>query len=500
VKTIKIFFLILFPSLLFGQGITLMKTISDSDYPEITWHTSIKIDTTAFQVYRAKVDNNQFNEIHTIHFANKTEGDDTLMFTVIDTSLLQKGLYIYYIEAVSNGNPVKSEKAYGHNFGILPRPQLAFFKSTPLDDRKAVKLDWKLNFKQTVSSLELFRSKNYDTGYIKITDLGPEMETFTDITPLANEAWFYYMVIHDYFGNQIPGVRIPAFATFAEKPIRPQNINGHFKNDTLHLNWANTGKNIIGYRVYRSINNKPFRLITEMVQELKGEVEFSDLSVELQKALNVNYYVRNVSDGFIESNSSDTLYFYLPEHGKILPPTELDQITDNDGNLKLLWKPSLESHTQAFNVYLVNPNMDTSRLNNTPLRQNFFVDTVYRTEGKYKYEIESIGIANKASQKRISTTVYRYKPQIHVIIDLKKRKDGLEISWKRALNKHVAKILLYKKYGNNKAVLKKSFSNEEDIVYLDTKVSRGNTYLYKLKAVMDNGDEIIINDGVEMNW
>ena len=499
-KTIKIFFLLLFPTFLFGQGITLQKAVSDSDYPEITWQTSLTIDTTAFQVFRAGAGNKQFVEIHTIHFADKAEGNDTMVFTIFDTTLVEKGLYMYYIEAVSKGNPVKSETAYGHNYGMLPRPQLAYFKATPLTDRKAVRLHWKLNFNQTVSSMELFRSKNYDTGYIKITDLAPDMESYSDVVPMANEPWFYFMVIHDYFGNQIPGVRTPAFATFAEKPIRPQNISGNFNNDTLQLHWANTGKNIIGYRVYRSLNNKAFRLMGDMVQSLNEKEAFTDAGPELKKAVNLGYYVRNVSDGFVESNSSDTLYFYLAGHEKLLPPNDMDIVTDNNGNIKLFWKPSEEGFVQAFNLYLVNPNGDTLLLNNTPIEQNYFVDTVYRTEGKYQYEIEGIGYGGKVSAQKTRRAVHRYKPRIHVLLDLKKRKDGIEISWKKPLNKHITRLMLYKKTGNTKAVLKKSFSNQEDIDYLDTQVSRGNFYLYQLMAKMENGDELLINDGVEINW
>ncbi len=499
-KTINIFFLFLFPSLLFGQGITLKKSISDSDYPKISWQTSINIDTTAFRVFRAKVEHDMFVEIHTIHFVSKPNGKDTMTFTVFDTTLLQKGLYMYYIKAISNNKQVKSEIAYGHNYGLLPRPQLAFFKSTPLDDRKAVKLDWKLNFDQTTSSMELFRSKAYDTGYIKITDLGPDMETFTDVIPLANEPWFYFMLIHDYFGNQIPGTRIPAFATFAEKPIRPQNIIGHFHNDTLFINWKNTGKNIIGHRVYRSIGNKEFRLLNGMAPSLSENTVFADTSPELKNATTLRYYVRNVSDGFIESNSSDTLHFHIPEHETIPPPKEMDIITVKNGNVKLFWLPPGEGFVQAFNVYLIDPKGDTSLLNNAPVTQNHFADTIYRTEGKYHYEVESIGFAGKVSKQRNRKTIHRYKPQVHVILDLKKRKDGIEISWKRPLDKHISEMLLYKKHGEAQAVVKKSFSNKEDINYLDTKVSRGNTYLYKLMAVMENGDEITVNDGVEINW
>ena len=60
--------------------------------------------------------------------------------------------------------------------------------------------------------------------------------------------------------------------------------------------------------------------------------------------------------------------------------------------------------------------------------------------------------------------------------------------------------MLYKKYGQNKPVLKKIFPSNEDIIYLDIEVSRGINYLYFLTAKMKNGEEIPINNGVEIIW
>jgi hypothetical protein len=61
-------------------------------------------------------------------------------------------------------------------------------------------------------------------------------------------------------------------------------------------------------------------------------------------------------------------------------------------------------------------------------------------------------------------------------------------------------LLLYKNRDQNPSVLKKSFTNEGDVVYLDTKVSSGSRYLYTLVAVMADQTEVFINDGVEIYW
>lgn len=500
IKNTILLYLFLLPTILFGQAVVLEESINDGNFPEITWVTTGNIDTTAFKIFRAGVAKNTFTQINTVHFAKVRNYSDTTAFVAIDTTLTKKGLYMYYIQIMRNKQTVKSETAHGHNFGLLLKPQLTTFKATPLEDRKAVRLDWTFNYHQTINSMSLYRSNSYDTGYVKVAELGTDMTFYEDVIPIANEPWFYYMVIHDYFGNQLPSVRIPAFATFAEKPFRPHNIHGEFKNDSIVLDWTNTGSNIIGYRVYRSISGKSFRLLNDMTGNLNNHAEFIDTNAIIKSATKLKYFVRNVSDGFLESNSSDTLSFYIPEHEKVLPPTELDFITKQNGNIKLLWTPSTEGLVLGYNVYLTTPEGRTQKLNSEMLMQNYFVDSVFRAEGKYLYSVESIGYANKISTRKINTTVHNYTPNIHVIVDLKKRIDGLEISWRQPLKNNITKLLLYKKSGQNASVLKKSFPNKKDVAYLDTKVSNGITYLYTLVAVMTDKSEIVLNDGVEIYW
>lgn len=499
-KTTYIICLFLFPSILFGQAIVLHKSINDSDFPEIIWRTTGNIDTLEFQVFRAGVNDGIFTPIHTIQFVESINTGDTIAFVVIDTTLTTKGLYLYYLQVMRNRQAVKSETAHGHNFGLLPKPQLTSFKATPLEDRKAVRLDWTFNYKETINSMSLYRSHSYDTGYVKVAELDADMAYFEDVIPVANEPWFYYMMVHDYFGNQLPGVRIPAFATFAEKPFRPHNIHGEFKNDSIVLDWTNPAKNSIGYRVYRSIEGKQFRLVNEMNQSVAEKEIFIDSSPEIKTATRLDYFVRNVSDGFLESRSSDTMSFYIPEHEKVLPPAELDFITEQNAHLKLLWTPPAEGRTLGYNVYMTTPQGRVQKLNKEVLRENHFVDSAFRAQGTYLYSIESVGYANRVSERRINTNVTHYPPKIHVIVDLKKRVDGLEVSWKKPLANKITKVLLYKKSDQDPPVLIKSYSSKEDVVYLDTKVSSGNTYLYSLVAVMADNSEVVLNDGVEIYW
>jgi len=499
-KYIYIVLLFVLPILLSGQNIILKKTISNSDYPEIYWQTISTSDTSEFQIFRKGVNEDELTEIYTIHYSYQLENTDTTEFVVIDTSLTKKGIYFYFIRAKIGNRKIQSETAVANNFGLLPKPQISSFKTSPVKDRKAIQLNWKLNFNETVSYMSLFRSNSYDSGYIKITDLSADAESYTDVVTKSNEAWYYFIIIYDYFGEQRPSVRVPAFATFTEKPIRPQNIIGKCSNDSIIIQWKNAGHNIIGYRVYRSLEDQTFQLINEMDENIKKDAFFVDASLQIKTATRAKYYVRNLSDGFAESSSSDTLSFYIAEHEPVLPPKELDFIDNNDGNVKLLWVPPTEGLVIGYNIYISENGENLTKLNSQIITQNYFVDSVYYSPGKYDYAVEGVGVNNRVSLNKIVTTVVHSLPNIHVILDLKKQKNGIQISWKHSANNQITKLRLYKKYGQNKSVLMKTFHNNEDVVYLDTKVTRGTNYLYLLIAEMKNKEKVEINEGVEIIW
>ncbi len=500
-KKFIIIFSILFPLITAGQNVVVKKAVSKSDFPKIVWFTTGNIDTAAVKIFRAPVKTKKFKTINTLNFYFSNENSDTTFFTVIDTTLTEKGLYLYYIEVMRNGKPQKSEIAFGHNYGLLPSPHFSEFKAIPLEDRKAVMLKWKLDNPQTVSSLTLFRSRSYEKDYIKITDLPADTNSFIDIIPLANEPWFYFMVIKDYFGNKSVSVRVPAFATFAEKPVRPQNIHGKFKNDTIFLDWKNVGGNIIGYRIYRSIDGSPFLLVNSMQNNITGKTIFADYGDHIKKAVKLKYFVKNVSDGFVESNSSDTVEFYIASHEPVLPPVRLDCFEENYGNVKLIWLPPQKGLVTGYNIYITNPDGEKIALNKTLITDNFFIDSTYRKAGKYLYEIESVGYKNKLSEHKTVATFYRYPPKIHVILNIVKKKEGFEISWKKILNPHVDKITLYKLDGKGaKAVALTTQPASKDVKVIDKDIQPNNTYLYKLIATMENGDTVVVNSGVEMMW
>jgi len=499
-KNLILYTILWFPMMLISQNIHVTQVDTDTNAPDITWTGKQPIDTLDFIVKRANFKSKVYKKIKTLHYVKSSKDSDSLAFHVIDTTLTKKAIYLYNIEAFVKGKKVHSEVAMAHNYGLLPPTKFISFKATPLKDRKAVKLIWQLNYTPTISSLTLYRSNKYDDGFKKIADLDPNQKSYIDVIPLANEPWFYYIEIHNFFGGKILSVRIPAFATFSEKPFPPQHVRYEIDHDSIVFNWQNVGNNIVGYRVYRSENNSTFHQIHNMVQSNQKQIIFKDFDEDVKNNTHLRYYIRNVSDGFVESNPTDTIDIYMPMHEKVYPPEQVDYIIDAQNNVKLLWVPSKKGKVFAYNVFLTMPDKKSIKLNDSLLIQNYYVDKKIRPKGKYVYAIEGVGFKNKLSQGKTPISINRYNPKVQIILDINKVKNALQISWKKPLGQPVRKIKLFKQVDNQKPILVKVYNVDKDGIFTDTNVKHGHNYLYFLKAVLINNVESRLTNDVEMYY
>ncbi len=470
-----------------------VRTVNNrSGRPDLCWQAASRPDTTAFRIFRAPVRDKRFTEIHTLHYTEPFPSGDSVMFHVIDTTLTAKGIYLYYIQAPYAGQTVTSATAMGHNLGLIPRPRLIRFKAEPLTDRKAVRLSWQLNYSPTVNILRLYRSKNYEDGYVRIAELNPSDTTYIDRVPKANEPWFYFIEILNYFGGTDRSVRLPAFATYKEKPFPPVDMNVTRENGTVTFQWRNVGDNVVGYHVYRSVNERPFRLMHEMIPVGTDEnIRFVDSSGAVRRAQRLRYYVRHVSDGFVESNITDTIDLYLPENQPVYPPPQADYVRGPGEHIKFLWMPDKRGLNLAFNLYLQTPADSIRKLNAEPLYTNAYeTDTYTWPEGRYVFWIEAVGINGKRSARQtpVTFTVMHQPPAIH--LDISRADEGFLIRFNMPAGYGLHSVVLYKQSGRNKPVRLANFSGEGPKEFYDKNVRPRQMYTYFLTAVSATGKEI----------
>jgi fibronectin type 3 domain-containing protein len=489
-------------SFLQGQTIKALQSENDSQYPRIQWYSTDRHDTLNFLVYRTDLKKVDFKPILPLQGTFKS--GDTTIYWIVDTTLTEKALYKYFISLPgSNDSVVRSEVLYGHNMGIMPPPQVVHFNAESAKDRKAIKLNWKLNYNFTVNTLSIYRSMNYDDGFELVAHVAGTTESYTDAVDVANEAYYYFFVIHDYFGYQRPSVRFHGISTFSEKPFPPQNFEIATINDQAKLTWTRLGNNITGYRIYRQIGDfGNFHPINKMFYTSGKEVSYVDSTISGLSNKVVKYYVVSVSDGFSESNPSDTLQIHVK--GEIIKsaPQECDYVTDSAGRVMLIWSSQeKDAEVSGYNVYRSAAGSDRIKLNGqlVPYDINYFTDETAARTGEYEYEIETVSITGMPSLTRASVKVYpRALPQ-NLILSLRKTGKGISIKGVPLNEPGIKEIVLYRQV--NAGVIKQLAKlSPNNINYTDTDVKAGDLISYTAEAVYDDGTRQIVNAGVVIRY
>jgi hypothetical protein len=347
--------------------------------------------------------------------------------------------------------------------------------------------------------MALFRSRDHENGYELIATLPAEAVTYTDNVERANEPWFYFLMIHDFFGYQLPSVRIHGISTFSEKPYPPQDFTAEHQGSAVQMNWRGVGNNIIGYRVYRRVNEAGrFAPVGEMIYSAGEIVSYSDTSISLPGILNLAYFSVSVSDGYLESNPTDTVFISLAGNQPVSPPAELDYAIDSAGRVMLLWTSMADNaRIKGYHVYRKEDGQKATQLNKEliPYSRNFFTDEGLNAYGTFTYEVASVSSTGQLSLLRTSVRADRPAPVLHLVVSAVQTDAGVVLSWKPLLRKELKKLSIYRKTGDEAAVLVASVNDAAGML-TDNKFKPGNIQIYYVVAQMNDGTTVSVNDGI----
>jgi len=494
-KSLLTIITIIFATASYSQQLKVYKSISNDARPRIIWYRQGK-DTLykQFDIFRANVKDKKYRKINTGHFV--LYRDNTVQYYVVDTTLTRKSIYAYYIKILTRkGDTLISPVAIAHNMGRLPKPHLTDFYAVRSGDKKAIELHWQLNYNFSVRTLSIFRSSYGNKDFKKIAELPGDATSYTDRVPLSNHNYYYFILIADFFGYEIPGAVLPASTLFKQKPTPPYRLKIEKTGDKIKLSWHNSDTNLSGYQVYRSVGERDFLPLHTMQSANKKYEEFTDENLHEIAGKRLRYYVVNYSDAYVPSEPSDTLQVFIPGDKNPLPPAEIHIIRQDEGHVKLIWTRPGDNRIQSYNIYL-----DDRKINRkpVPVYHNYW-ENIPVSEGKtYTFGVESVGYNGKKSKYKTTATINLLTDYHHLVIDAGKQKDGIVLKWKKYPDQRIEKINLYRQ-NNKKAILLKVFDNK-DVRFTDKKVVRNTTYLYTVYGQLTGGKRVLLNDGVEIRY
>jgi fibronectin type 3 domain-containing protein len=484
------------PILLKAQPIKGYHSSSQSNFPSVTWSVIQLPDTIPYKVYRAPHKSENFTQIATIR--NRFTRGDTLFVIMTDTTLTEKGIWQYYIKIITpEGRTLNSEVMMAHNLGYIPPPRVVNLVTSPTPGQKAISLTWDIRNPETVVSQAIYRSYQFDNGYELINTLPSTAREYTDPVARANEPWFYFILIQDYFGYQPPSVRVHGISDYAEQPIPPQDFSATRNDIYISFTWRKVGDNIFNYRLYRRFNQTGRFFPTSAPFFIPGQlVQVMDTLEIANNITHIEYYATAISDGYVESTPGDTVLIVFPENEMVTPPPVLDHVSDASGTVTLLWPVPENNAVAGYNIYRRTEEGISEKLNDEPLRENFFRDTTLSHSENITYQVESLNSIGKPSILRTETTVFRQSQIIQLVVSCRNVRNGIQLEWVPLENNNIEKLNIYRQKDDQEApVLLTTVENSKGN-YTDTQTEKETSYIYIFIAETKDGRSITVNDGI----
>ncbi len=475
------------------------KTEIVNDAVYLQWIVKNKKDMALFNVYRAFFGTTDFKKIETkkgYSFSN-----DGLHIIAIDASTEKASLYKYYIQPVDlygNVSEVSETIASGklQSENITP---ISSLHTQELEDYK-IKLSWELHKSVLTSNIQIWRSHNFDDGFVEIMNLPPGTLEFIDDLPEASENYYYFLKISGGSGQEFKSSKIAAIIKNNPKLLEaPLNVLGESIKNGIKISWYHDEPYTRGFYVYRAASNeKQFKQISNLIPvNQQTNYFYNDEDENLKAGDMYRYTVRAENDAFTFGKFSDTIHAFSGKKPKIEIPQKLKSVF-RDSVVELYWDDMSEASKNLLG-YKVYKKDDTTKkfkfIANDTLKayKNYYYDRNIIAGKNYSYQISAIDLFGQESNLSFSTTiVIPKKNSVALIIPSKplvyKSSEGVKILWNQIASNAIKSIKIYRSEGNkNSKVIKTISANDE--FFIDTSTKKGNLYYYKISYILNDGNE-----------
>ncbi len=360
-------------------------------------------------------------------------------------------------------------------------------------DNKCIIINWtipSLVDKSNLKGVCVLRNEKVNGSYQVVNKqlLAGEVKSFTDTS--ARFTNYYMLAAISVDGDTAFSFPLLAQLQDNDPPAIPENISG--KIDTsgiVRLTWnAVTSKDLKGYRVFRC--NTLREEFVEITDSVIHETNFADTITLNTLTRDVYYSVRSVDRVWNNSDFSTPAKLQRPD--KIAPATPLGKaIYHTDSSIVLSWINS--SSNDVAVKYIVRHSTKSNVLPDTFPQSDTastFVDHNVEPGTNYTYFLIINDSSNNSS--KLTFPILNYSPRIrpalknfNAVADLEKR--IITLKWDLP-SSAVDRFIIYKgKEGEAVRSFKTLSGNTSS--YIDNQLYPGNTYTYRVKALLQDGSE-----------
>ena len=458
----------------------LVKTEASSLGISATWYITTVDLMQNVEVFRQEPGKEKFKKLDTpaAFFAR----NDSIFTVFADDDVEPYQWYRYYLVPVDfcddEGAPSDTIGVASVAENELPVAQQ--IDITGLPESRSLELSWKYTTDVPVTAAHIFRAAQVEGPYAPVATLEGDADSWVDPVEKANENYYYYLIAETPFGQGRQSSI--AFGNFVGRdvPLPPQNLNITALGDTAFIQWSPGEDFVSGYIVYRKDGAADSWI---NVSGITNQAAFSD-TTEKVAVRTYTYRVTAVSDGFLESDPSATVFFRTMVK-EVPPPAGLTTLF-RDGNLHFIWDSYVEEFpwiTDCFITLRYERGM-TYEINIPAPSNSYFLEDA---EGLVAASVCFASVDGLKSETLPFSLSKMQKNNIEISgLQAIKSGQGILIQWSEIAGDNIGQYKVIRESADAEPVI---LSTTRESQYLDAGIQTGVTYGYSVVYISPQGIE-----------
>lgn len=349
--------------------------------------------------------------------------------------------------------------------------------------------------------------------------LPPERRFFMDENPLSNN---YYMVVAiDSLGREMASFSALTQLDDEIPPASPVNLRGTIlKNGVLVVSWdENEESDLLGYRVY--VSNHPENEFSQLTSDVISKNFLID-TVSLN-TLTQNIFVKAVALDY-KHNRSEWSEIVMLSRPDTLPPSApvIKDVRATTEGISLEWVNSSSTDVASHELFRRGgPEAEWELLQQIAFQDAQEVETYVDTTSKAgiicEYKVVAIDhgglqISSKEiNGQRIDDFVKSEVPVVKAVVD--RRSKQIKLDWKYAKDEDVKLFVIYRAAGDSVAIQRHSGQKPQIALskegnknrpstysFTDSSLRMNTNYMYRIRAIYEDGGESPLSDPVTVNF
>lgn len=365
-------------------------------------------------------------------------------------------------------------------------------------DNKTATLKWKIPAGMNMQQLKQFtvmRGNNAGGPFTALQNaksLSASTTRFTDANPQLTN---YYLVAAISADNDT-AFSYPALLQLAdeEPPAAPENVTGTVdSNGVVMLSWsAVDAADLKGYRVFRC--NSLREEFVEITDSLITQNTFRDSIATKTLTREVYYTVRAVDRVYNNSANAKPTRLKRPDKVPPVAPVFVSAV-HNDSAIVLRWIRSSSNDVREVKLLRTTSGKQPVLVNTFTAADTTtqFTDTQAPAGADYVYQFICTDSAGNKSSSASPQVIFRPRIRValkDVSVKLDPEKKQVNISWAPP-TEEVDRYIIYRATENQPMRTFETLPGNSTS-FTDNRISLGNTYQYRIKAIYKSGAETVL--------